>query len=134
MSQSGHNASIGGACNTDSYNIDASSEPQGQRCGDVIHHFAGRRGRYMADEAKGANKYSVHILKADKSYEVNVDSSGKVLEITQGVQSNDESKLQKDSPKISLEDAERVALGRVSGTIIESGLDHFNNRLVYDIR
>ena len=39
------------------------------------------------DENEGSNKYAVHILKGDKNYEVNVDSStGKVLEITQSVQ------------------------------------------------
>lgn len=86
------------------------------------------------DKNGKANKYEINILKEDKNYEVNVDSSGKVLEINQGVQSDDESKLQKVSPKISLEDAGRIALGRVRGTIIESDLDHFNNRLVYDIK
>ena len=86
------------------------------------------------DENEGANKYSVHILKGDKNYEVDVDSSGKVLEINQSTQSYDESKLQKVSPKISLEDAEKIALGKVRGTIIEWDLDNFNNRLVYDIK
>jgi uncharacterized membrane protein YkoI len=86
------------------------------------------------DKNEGSNKYAVHILKGDKSYEVTVDSStGKVLETTQSIQGDDESKLQKVSPKISLEDAEQIALGRVSGTIIELGLDNFNNRLVYHI-
>jgi uncharacterized membrane protein YkoI len=86
------------------------------------------------DENEGANTYAVHILKEDKNYEVNVDSSGKVLEIAQNVQGENESKLQKVSPKISLEDAGQIALARVKGTIIESGLDNFNNRLVYDIQ
>ena len=85
------------------------------------------------DEKEGAIKYAVHILKEDKNYEVNVDSSGKVLEITQSVQGDNE-KLQKVAPKISLEDAGLIALGRVRGTIIELGLDTFNNRLVYDIK
>jgi uncharacterized membrane protein YkoI len=87
----------------------------------------------LVNENGGANKYSVHILKGDKKYEVDVDSSGKVLKINESTQSYEESKLQKVSPKISLEDAEKIALGKVSGTLIEWNLDNFNNRLVYNI-
>ncbi|RDW17684.1 PepSY domain-containing protein [Oceanobacillus chungangensis] len=98
-----------------------------------------------SDEVKGGivisshvdevtNKYEVHILKGNKNYAVDVDSlTGKVLGIEQSVQSDDESKLQNVSPKISIKDARQIALNRASGTIIEFDLDNSNNSLVYDI-
>jgi uncharacterized membrane protein YkoI len=90
------------------------------------------------DENEGANKYEVNIYKGDKTYEVDVDSlTGEVLEIDQSSQGkiniDNESKLQNVSPKISSEDARKIALDQVRGTITELDLDNFNDRLVYDI-
>src|SRR3954468_20347022 len=90
------------------------------------------------DKNEGANKYEVNIYKGDKTYEVDVDSlTGKVLEIDQSSQGkiniDNESKLQNVSPKISSEDARKIALDQVRGTITELDLDNFNDRLVYDI-
>jgi uncharacterized membrane protein YkoI len=69
---------------------------------------------------------------------VDVDSlTGEVLEIDQSSQGkiniDNESKLQNVSPKISSEDARKIALDQVRGTITELDLDSFNDRLVYDI-
>jgi uncharacterized membrane protein YkoI len=69
---------------------------------------------------------------------VDVDSlTGEVLEIDQSSQGkiniDNESKLQNVSPKISSEDARKIALDQVRGTITELDLDNFNDRLIYDI-
>ena len=86
-----------------------------------------------------ANKYEISILKEDKNYEVDVDSSsGEILEINQSVQGGRkmddvESIPPYISPKISTEEARQIALNRVRGTITELDLENFNNRLVYDI-
>jgi uncharacterized membrane protein YkoI len=91
------------------------------------------------DKNEKANKYEISILKEDKNYEVDVDSSsGEILEINQSVQGerkmNDVESIPPDiSPKISTEEARQIALNRVRGTITELDLENFNNRLVYDI-
>ena len=91
------------------------------------------------DKNERSTKYEVNILKEDKNYEVDVDSStGKILEINQSVQGKKklddvESIPPNVSPKISVEEARQIALERVRGTITELDLENLNNRLVYDI-
>lgn len=86
----------------------------------------------------GRKEYEMEIVNQDTEYDVKVDAStGKVLEMKlddHGDNRDDDDKeLQTVSPKISLEEAKKIALDKEKGTVTEAKLDNDYNRLVYEI-
>ncbi|MBA9028989.1 PepSY domain-containing protein [Peribacillus huizhouensis] len=89
------------------------------------------------DEDNEVKKYEVIIVKQNKKFEIDIDAlTGKVLEVDQNILGKSDLKievneLQNVSTNISLVDAKQIALNKVRGTITESELDYYNNRIVY---
>jgi uncharacterized membrane protein YkoI len=82
--------------------------------------------------------YEIEIKTSDnQKVEVKVDATnGEVLKMEQYDRyddNDDDNKLQNVSPKISLEEAKKIALAEIKGTVTEAELDDDDNRLLYEI-
>ena len=82
--------------------------------------------------------YEFEILTSDnRKVEVKVDAmNGEVLKLEQNNRyddDDDDNKHQNVSTKISLDEAKKLALAEVNGTITEAELDNDDNRLLYEI-
>ncbi len=82
--------------------------------------------------------YEFEILTSDnRKVEVKVDAmNGEVLKLEQDDRyddDDDDNKHQNVSTKISLDEAKKLALAEVNGTITEAELDNDDNRLLYEI-
>ncbi|WP_375346312.1 PepSY domain-containing protein [Priestia megaterium] len=85
----------------------------------------------------GVKQYEVDVIKGNKEYDVDIDSSsGKIIEFDEEQKDDEDEKeeeLQNISPAISLDQAIKTALKSAKGTVNETDLDQENNRLVYEI-
>lgn len=88
-------------------------------------------------EEYGQKEYGIEITNQGIEYEIDLDATtGKVLRMDQDLQDTDadegNDELQNVSPKISLEEAKKLALTKVKGTVVEVNVDH-DYQLVYEV-
>lgn len=95
--------------------------------------------RVHLEEEYGQKEYEIEIINQDIEYDVDLDAvTGKVLKMDQDSQDNDDDynddnyELQNVSPKISLEEAKKIALTKVKGTVVEVSVDD-DYQLVYEV-
>ncbi|OCA92873.1 PepSY domain-containing protein [Pseudobacillus wudalianchiensis] len=87
---------------------------------------------------EGSKKYDIEILKQNREFDIEIDAAtGKVMKYNEEIQSKNDSeekdfKQQNLSPNVSLEEAKKIALDRVKGTVTEAELEDDHNRLVYE--
>lgn len=86
----------------------------------------------------GVKKYEVTVIKADREFDIEIDAlTGTVTKLDEEVRGQNDVKEEVDntqhaSPKISLEEAKKIALNQVKGTVTEAELDDEDRRLVYE--
>lgn len=95
--------------------------------------------RVHLEEEYGQKEYEIEIINQDIEYDVDLDAvTGKILKMDQDSQDNDYDynddnyELQNVSPKISLEEAKKIALTKVKGTVVEVSVDD-DYQLVYEV-
>jgi len=86
----------------------------------------------------GIKKYEMTVVKPDREFDIEIDAlTGTVTKLDQKVRDQNETNVEIDnpqnaSPKISLEEAKKIALNQVKGTITEAELEDEDHRLVYE--
>lgn len=96
----------------------------------AVEKEAGTPSGVELDKERGAYVYEVEIQGKTKETEVKIDAdSGKIINVKKEKLESEMSGIQ---PKISIEEAEKIAVEKVKGTLTEISLDHETGKLVYE--